>query len=505
VSTTEAGLAQDRAVPPGGGPTSGVNVIGFFRAEFGHGEAGRRILAGIERAGIPHATIAVKTPHHREKHSFTARGDRPIYPTNVVCLNPEHMLEFAQLGGGDLFLDRYTIAVWCWEASRFPDSFFPAFDLVDEIWVASDYVAEIVADATDKPVHVFPMPVEVGPPPELTRAAVGLPEDRFIFLFAFDFFSTLERKNPFGLIEAFTRAFAPGEGPVLVIKTINGSKQPGELRRLRRATADHPDIRIVEEYVTAEHMRGLVANCDCFVSLHRSEGFGFSLAEALAYEKPVIATRYSGNLTFMNDADSYLVGFGLTPVPPGSANYPAGALWADPDLDDAAAAMRRVVEHPDEARERGRRGRETILDRHSLDRTAAFVSERLADIKRRPPKERGERSTVERAARFLAIGPSLSWTAPSGRFGRFGVLARRVLLRVLRPFLVRQREWESLVVDALRQGQHLALEQRKQIERLDALAGGLQQSLDRIDARLDRLDEELDILAPPVREPTKRD
>src|SRR5262249_31055477 len=156
-----------------------------------------------------------------------------------------------------LFLDRYTIGVWCWEASRFPDAFRPAFDLVDEIWVASDYVAEIVSDATDKPVQVFPMPVEIEPAPALSRSDVGLPEDRFVFLLAFDFFSTVERKNPYGLVEAFTRAFAPGEGPVLVIKTINGEKQAGELKRLAQAVGTHPDIQIVDEYVSGDHMRAL--------------------------------------------------------------------------------------------------------------------------------------------------------------------------------------------------------------------------------------------------------
>ena len=447
---------------------SGVNAIGFFRAEFGHGEAARRILTGIDRAGIPHATITVKTPHHREKHPFTARGDRPTYPTNVVCLNPEHMLEFAHLGGAELFLDRYTIGVWCWEASRFPDAFRPAFDLVDEIWVASDYVAEIIAEATDKPVQVFPMPVEVKPAPALGRSDVGLPGDRFVFLFAFDFFSTVERKNPYGLIDAFARAFAPGEGPLLVIKTINGQRQAGELKRLVQAASVHPDIRVVDEYVSGEQMRGLVANCDSFVSLHRSEGFGFSMAEAMVYEKPVIATGYSGNLTFMNDENSYLVGFGLTPVPPGSANYPAGALWADPDLDDAAAAMRRVVENPDDVRERGRRGHETIARQHTLQRTSEFIATRLAEIERLPRKERREEAALDRAARFLSAGPSLSWTAPSGRFGAIDVLARRTLLRLLRPYLVRQREWESLVVEQLRENQRLLREQAERISQLEA-------------------------------------
>jgi glycosyltransferase involved in cell wall biosynthesis len=455
---------------------SGVNAIGFFRAEFGHGEAGRRILAGIERAGLPHATITIKTPHHREKHPFTGRGDRPVYPVNVVCLNPEHMLEFAQRGGAALFLDRYTVGVWCWEASRLPDSFQPAFDLVDEIWIASEYGAEIVGEATDKPVQVFPMPVEVAPPPRRGRRELGLPDDRFVFLFAFDFFSTLERKNPFGLIDAFSRAFAPDEGPILFIKTINGRKQPGELRRLEQAAADRPDITIVDEYVSGDDMRALVAAADCFVSLHRSEGFGFSLAEAMAYEKPVIATGYSGNLTFMDETNSYLVAYGLTPVPPGIANYPAGALWADADLDDAAAAMRHVVEHPDEARERGRRGRETIVREHSLDTTARFVADRVAAIARLPAKELRVESPVERAARYLAAGPSVSWDLPSGHLGGLGVLARKLLRRLLRPYLVRHREWESLVVEELRRQESALREQDERLARIEAAVERLEQA-----------------------------
>jgi glycosyltransferase involved in cell wall biosynthesis len=458
---------------------AGVNAIGFFRAEFGHGEAARRILAGVERAGIPFSAITVKTPHHRERHPFTAPDARPAYPTNVVCLNPEHMLEFAQRGGAELFLDRYTVGVWCWEASRFPDAMRPAFDFVDEVWVASAYVAEIVRAETDKPVLIFPMPVDDAPPPPFGREQLGLPADRFVFLFAFDFYSTLERKNPFGLIDAFTRAFAPGEGPALVIKTINGHKQAGELKRLTQAAGGRNDIQIVDAYVSADEMRGLVANCDCFVSLHRSEGFGFSLAEAMAYETPVIATRYSGNLTFMNDENSYLVDAGLTPVPPGSANYPAGALWGDPDLDEAAAAMRRVVEHPDETRARAARGRQTILEQHSLERTAEFIGTRIGEIAELPPKEQRVTTPVERAARFLAVGPSLGWTAPSGRFGQVGVVARKTLLRVLKPYLVRQREWESLVVEQLHQTERRVDEQARRLDELERANEELRQQLDR--------------------------
>jgi hypothetical protein len=171
----------------------------------------------------------------------------------------------------------------------------------------------------------------------------------------------------------------------------------------------------------------------------------------------------------MDESNSYLVSYGLTPVPPGIANYPAGALWADADADDAAAAMRHVVEHPDEAHERGRRGREAIVRNHSLDATGRFVADRVAAIARLPAKEQRLESPVERAARYLAVGPSVSWDLPSGHFGGLGVFVRKLLLRVLRPYLVRHREWESLVVEQLRANERTISELT---QRLDALERG---------------------------------
>jgi len=141
--------ARDGARVPVAKSTVGANIVGFFRAEFGHGEAARRMTAAVERSGIPFSTITVRAPHHRERHAFTERTSGELYPTNIVCLNAEHMLEFAEAGGRDLLATRYTIGVWCWEGSVFPPSLRPAFRLVDEIWVASDFVAGIVSAVTD--------------------------------------------------------------------------------------------------------------------------------------------------------------------------------------------------------------------------------------------------------------------------------------------------------------------------------------------------------------------
>lgn len=477
---------------------AGVNVVGFFRAEFGHGEAARRLVAAVERAGIPFSTITMRAPHHRESHAFVERTGGELYGTNLLALNAEHVLEFAESGGRELLANRYTIAAWCWEGSRFPPSLHGAFRLVDEIWVASEFVQGLIAGETEKPVLRFPMPVELREPPALSRAEVGLPEGRFVFLFVYDFFSTLARKNPLGLIEAFTRAFAPDEGPVLVLKSINGDKWPNDLERVRQAAAGRPDIVVVDGFVPVDHVHGLTALADCYVSLHRSEGFGLTIADAMAYAKPAVATRYSGNLTFMDDENSYLVDAGLATVPAGIPNYPAGSVWAEPSLDQAAELMRRVVDDPAAARGRGERGRATIAERHSLDETAAFVGGRLRDVAGRGT-ERGSGDTpAQLAERFLIQGPSVPWDVPSARLGAFGVWARSFLLRVLRPYLLRQREWESNVVDALLQTERIAEEERQRAERLEGRLAELELELVELERLRDRFDQqEAELYARP--------
>src|SRR5262249_52403809 len=158
------------------------------------------------------------------------------------------------------------------------------------------------------------------------RSDLRLPPG-FMFLFVFDLFSIVERKNPFGLITAFTRAFQPGEGPILVIKTINGHLRLNDLERVRAAAAGRPDIAIVDEYYTAQQKNALLGICDCYVSLHRSEGFGLTMAEAMGLEKPVIATGYSGNVDFMTPHNSFLVDYVTGSVPAGCAPYPVGSAW----------------------------------------------------------------------------------------------------------------------------------------------------------------------------------
>ena len=276
----------------------------------------------------------------------------------LICINADELPKFADSVSDDFFTERPVIGVWAWETDHVPARWTRALGLLDEIWVYSSYVAENLGRAARVPVRRIPPPVS---PPGTDGASLdlGIPAG-FRFLFMFDFFSTIQRKNPAGLIEAFRRAFEPGEGPQLVIKTINGVHRHEALEEVIWAARGRPDVHVVDRSLSARERDALVASCDCYASLHRSEGFGLTLAECMALGKPVVATAFSGTTDFMTGENSYLVPYRMTRVGADCEIYPAEGRWADPDVDAAAQLLRRVVDRPDEAGTKGERARRDI-------------------------------------------------------------------------------------------------------------------------------------------------
>jgi len=353
---------------PSGPRPRGVNLVGYVTAVLGVGEVARLMAAALDTARVPTTIVANRTTMSRQSLAFdSARTSDAAYDVNLLCVNADHTVHLAQELGPDFFAGRRTIGVWFWEVEDFPPAMTEAFAVLDELWVASDFVLEAIAPVSPRPVRKFPLPVVVpSVRDDVTRGELGLPEDRFVFLFVYDFFSTAERKNPLGLIDAFTRAFGPDDGPVLVLKSINGDKRVGELERVRLAAAGRPDVIVRDEYLSSDHHNALLGHSDAYVSLHRSEGFGMDMAKAMGLGKPVVATGYSGNLEFMDDATAYLVDYDLVPVGPGREPYPPDSRWARPSVEHAAELMRRVVDRPEEARERGRRAEARIRTDFSL-------------------------------------------------------------------------------------------------------------------------------------------
>jgi glycosyltransferase involved in cell wall biosynthesis len=352
------------------------------------GEAARLAVRTIEAAEIPVATYAITRLASRQRHPFR-RDEREVYDydVNLVCVNADQVGEFVGLVGPDFFDGRYNIGQWSWELDEFPEQWASATAPFNEIWAVSEFTRRAIVTQSDVPVFAVPHPIVAPEVPDgIDRAAFGLPGDRFVFLFCFDLLSVIERKNPIGVIEAFRRAFgSPGEwkgrgpAPLLVIKVINAEREIVGLERLRLAAED-PDVLLLEGYMDRGHVIGLMNAADCYVSLHRSEGFGLTMAESMALGKPVIATAYSGNLDFMDNTTAYLVPWTPMQVGPGNDPYSPTATWADPDVDAAARMMRWVVDHPDEARATGERARVSVLQHHSPAARAAFVRERMAAI-----------------------------------------------------------------------------------------------------------------------------
>jgi glycosyltransferase involved in cell wall biosynthesis len=426
----------------------GVNVIGYLEAELGLGEIARKLVAAAERAGIPLSTVTCRDLVHRQTYPFDERGDGPVYDTNIVCVNADKLPDLvAQLGPAKV-AGRYAIGVWFWETAHFPATMHSAFDHVDEVWVASDFVRASISAETRKPVHVVPIPLAPEQRPSLTRTELNLPEG-FLYLFSFDYFSVFERKNPIAVVEAFKRAFPSGDGPWLLIRSINGDHHLAKRELLEQAAAGRADIRIVDGYVSPAERDALMASCDCYVSLHRSEGLGLTMAEAMAFGKPVVATAYSGNLTFMDERNSYLVRYRMTTVPEHCDPYTPGVEWADPDLDHAAELMRRIYERPEEARQVGSKASVDLRERHSLDRTAEFIAQRLERIPEAARALLRARGALDHAAAIasLAPGDSLERSPEGPAVVR---LLRRLLRRALWPELVEQRRLDAAMVESLR-------------------------------------------------------
>jgi glycosyltransferase involved in cell wall biosynthesis/SAM-dependent methyltransferase len=469
----------------------GVNVVGYLRGGLGLGQAARLYVQALNVAGVPVRTTTVDVslpdvvgPDGRRAQVKTldfadlrVEGELPF---NLVCVNAPELPALHTSLGAEFFEDRYTIGVWAWEVDVVPPSWDRAFGLVDEIWVYSRYVQEILSNVSPVPVVRIPLPI-VAPAPGGDVAGLHLPEG-FAFLFLFDFYSTLQRKNPLGLVEAFTRAFTVGEGPQLVLKSHNGDFKPERLARLREAAGDRPDIHIVDQFLTAAEMAALMRRADCYVSLHRAEGFGLTLGETMALGKPVIATGFSANLDFMTAENSYLVRHKETLVGPEGENYPAHGTWAEPDLDHAAQLMREVWEHQDEARARGARAQREIAEHFSLEAVGLAARERLKRLAaghRRKNAGAGQDqggdengfagSWVETAELKAGYDPAAQARAAGGLKGT----VRRAVLAALRPYAHHQDELSRFTVRGLREVDNrlddLSLDTQAQIARLQEL------------------------------------
>lgn len=371
MATVDAGR-KDRLI--------GVNVISHFCNPSGIQQAAVWTKTALERAGLRTSCRDVPVPRHVVPTDREQWLGLEIFPVTILthAATPFFASGYERAGllpGENV----YRIAYWAWELEAVPDDWVKAAELVDEIWAPTEFVAEAMRRRMPCPVFRMPPGVEIGPIEPIARGELGLPEDHFIFLFMFDLHSQMHRKNPVGVFEAFREAFRDDDKATLVIKCTGGDIHGGDLAILGE-TIRGRNVILLDRLMTRAQAYGLIGMSDCFVSLHRSEGFGLGLAEAMLLGKPVIATGYSGNLDFMTRENSYLVDYEMVEITEDRPIYTRGNIWAEPSIPHASALMRQVYDRPAEARARARCVRPEIQQLLSLEAAGRRMRSRLEQI-----------------------------------------------------------------------------------------------------------------------------
>lgn len=358
-------------------PAAGVNVVAHLGYPSGLRQVAVGLLHALAEVGIPMSlrslpvTVDDTPPVH---HLGLEPYDTTLYVAAVNSFPDEWY------GRAGLWMRPGVrrIAVWYWEMETVPPEWVPRMQWPDEIWAPTTFLADTFRKYASVPVRPMLPGVELPAFAPLPRSRFGLRDGRFTFLFTFDMASTLERKNPLGLIRAFRMAFRSDEPVDLVVKVSRGESDPAAFVRLT-AEASSAGVILLNETLPREELLALFAACDCYVSLHRAEGFGLGMAEAMLLGKPVIASGYSGNLDFTTPETAYLVRCGRTVLDSATGPYPAGGTWGEPDLSHAAELMRRVHDHRTEATEiasRGQRAATELLSPTAYARRVADALER---------------------------------------------------------------------------------------------------------------------------------
>ncbi|NKC30247.1 glycosyltransferase [Falsiroseomonas selenitidurans] len=328
---------------------SGVGLLahaGYFRAMSGLGTAARRLQAGLAAAGLE-PLAADLTGKLRQGPP----GPPPAVPdgpgTLLVHVNgPMLPWALAALGRGAVAGKR-VVAVWNWELPVLPADWQRGFGSCHEIWAGSAFTAAAFRDAGTVPVRVVPYPVDPAAPSALARADFGLPEEAFLALQVFDAASSIARKNPSAGIAAHHAAFGDDPRHLLVLKVHNTARAGEAWRAVAAQAAARPNVRVLDAALSDADLSALVLACDVLLSLHRAEGFGFTLAEALALGRPVVATAWSGNVDFMDGPGAHGVPARLVQAADAQATYDLpNAAWADPDIRAAATLLRRIAAEP---------------------------------------------------------------------------------------------------------------------------------------------------------------
>ena len=365
----------------------GINIFGYTSAESGIGQSVRSSIQGFVANHVPIAVTDFKDGNlSRMNDSIDDQlFAEPGFGINLFHINADEIIRARERIGADQFEGHYNIGYWAWELPEFPDRWLEALDILDEVWVPSNFCQRAIAGKATIPVLVMPHCVdEPDINPAFTRQYFSIPEDEIIFLTMFDALSIPERKNPFAVISAFTKMIDKiSRRCRLVIKVANLDKTREFRADLLRAISDREDVVVIDRYFERDEVYGLLSVVDSLVSLHRSEGFGLGIAEAMALGIPVIATAWSGNIDFMNSFNSFPVNYHLKMLDKDYGPYEVGNYWAETNQESAIQAMMLVASNSELVEQIGSRAKKTIGETNSPKVTGNLMANRIRSLYKR--------------------------------------------------------------------------------------------------------------------------
>jgi len=358
----------------------GVNLF-MYCINSSAGVEGHLLKLALEATKIPYNIIDLNAPG---KFSSDIKG-KPLYNTNlVVCHAASKTPETMRLFGIDL-KKHFNICYWAWELAEVPDIYCEGLDMFQEFWTLSAFCTNALEKKTTVPV--LTVPLYANPDRSVIkngREYFNIKKDVFLFMLAYDCNSFVSRKNPQAAVQAFLKAFSPQDKNVgLVLKLAYPEKYKEHIEELRRILEPYENIYYIDKYLSDDEMRTLIQLSDAYITLHRSEGFGLVPMEAMALGTPVISTAWSGNMEYMNHMNTALVGYEMVPV---AGQYVGstlgdGLVWAEPDVNEAAEHMRRMVADKEWREKVEGNGRYTANECYNVTNISKIIRNRLEFLK----------------------------------------------------------------------------------------------------------------------------
>lgn len=368
-----------------------LSLVGHPFSPIGMGEHVRKTYQALSSVGVgPKSIIDIYQLNNDMQVLFSASQVQNIIlnngfqDINIFHINGDEVEQTLAHLGCEGLNHGYNIIYPAWELSKYPLEWAKQLDRFDEIWAPSNFIKDALEKSCKKKVIHMPLACDVNIKTYYPRKFFSIPENKYTFLFFFDLRSFASRKNPFGILEAFKKLLskAPSSKAHLVLKIHGVYESEKSSQFFEKFKSEMGmNLTVIDGVLSEDQIRSLVLCTDSFISLHRAEGFGRGIAEAMMLGKPVIATAWSGNLDFMKKSNSLWVDYELIPIADGEYPFWHGQHWADPDIHQAVSLMQYLIDNPEEGQKIGHQARLDMQKDYGLMSIGVAYRERLEKIK----------------------------------------------------------------------------------------------------------------------------